>query len=143
MTVPARTSLVTLGVADVERAAAFYERLGWARSAASVPGVVAFVPTNGAVLGLWSATELAADLNLAGGEPGAFRGVAIAINVESEAEVDRVLAEAEAAGATIRKPGTRADWGGYSGYFADPDGHAWEVAFNPGWPLENGVPRLP
>ncbi|HVF03469.1 MAG TPA: VOC family protein [Frankiaceae bacterium] len=143
MTVPARTSLVTLGVGDVDRAAAFYERLGWTRSAASVPGVVAFFPTNGAVIAVWSAAELATDMNVGGGEPGAFRGVAIAINVESEAEVDRVLAAAETAGATIRKPGTRAEWGGYSGYFADPDGNAWEVAYNPGWPLENGVPQLP
>ena len=144
MTVPARTSLVTLGVADVEAAAAFYERLGWTRSPASVPGVVAFFPTNGAIVGLWSAAELAADMNLAGAEPPAFRGVAVAVNVASEAEVDEVLAAAAAAGATIRKPGTRAEWGGYSGYFADPDGNAWEVAFNPGWPLdERGFARLP
>ena len=143
MTVPARTSLVTLGVADVERAAAFYERLGWARSSASVAGEVAFFPTSGAVVALWSAASLAADAHLPVEPPAPFRGVALAINVESAEEVDRVLAVATGAGATLLKPGTRADWGGYSGYFADPDGNAWEVAHNPGWPLENGVPRLP
>ena len=144
MSVPARVSLVTLGVADVERAAAFYEGLGWTRSPASVAGDVAFFGTNGAIVALWGAADLAADAGLPAAAPPAFRGVALAMNVEDEAEVDRVLGAAAAAGATITKPATRADWGGYSGYFADPDGNAWEVAFNPGWPLdENGTPRLP
>lgn len=143
MSVPVRTSVVTLGVADVERAAAFYERLGWTRSPASVPGEVAFFGTNGAIVALWSAAALAADAGLAGETPGRFRGVAVAMNVDSEAEVDRVLAAAATAGATITRPAERADWGGYNGYFADPDGNLWEVAVNPGWPLENGVPRLP
>ena len=144
MTVPARTSLVTLGVSDVERAAAFYERLGWTRSSASVPGEVAFFPTNGAVVALWSAASLATDANLPVEPPPAFRGVALAVNLASEAEVDAALAAAGAAGATVLKPGTRAEWGGYSGYFADPDGNAWEVAFNPGWPLDDeGRPVLP
>ena len=143
MTVPARTSVVTLGVADVERAATFYERLGWTRSPASVPGVVAFFGTNGAIVALWGAAELAADAGYPPGDPPAFRGVALALNVESEAEVDRVLEAVVATGGALRRPGARADWGGYNGYFADPDGHLWEVAFNPGWPLENGVPRLP
>lgn len=136
MTVPARVTLVTLGVADVPAATAFYERLGWAPSAASVPGEVTFVRmTNGVVLGLWSYASLAGDAHREPGDPAAFRGVTLAVNVESEAEVDRVLGAAAEAGATPLKPGTRADWGGYSGYFADPDGNAWEVAYNPGWPI--------
>lgn len=146
MTVPAVTSLVTLGVADVERATAFYRSLGWAPSSASVPGVVTFLPTNGVVVALWSAAELAADAGLPapGAPPGAFRGVALAMNLASEADVDAALDAAAAAGATLLKPGTKTDWGGYSGYFADPDGHAWEVAFNPFWPLDaDGRPQLP
>jgi uncharacterized protein len=143
MTVPARTSLVTLGVADVEAAAAFYERLGWTRSPASVAGEIAFFATSGAVIGLWNARSLAAEAGLPYTSPAACRGVALAINVESEAEVDRVLAFAVDAGARPLQPAHRMDWGGYSGYFADPDGNAWEVAFNPGWPLANGIPQLP
>ena len=145
MTVPPRVTLVTLGVADVEAATAFYGRLGWAASPASVPGEVTFLPmTNGTVLGLWSYASLAEDARLAPGVPAAFRGVALAVNVASEAEVDEALAAAERAGAKPLKPGTRADWGGYSGYFADPDGNAWEVAYNPGWPLtDDGSATLP
>ena len=144
MTVPARVTLATLGVADVAKATEFYERLGWHASSASVPGAITFVKTSNLVVGLWSSAELAADANLPATEPPPFRGVALAINVENEAEVDRILAEASDAGATLLKPGTRADWGGYSGYFADPDGNAWEVAFNPGWPLdEQGRAQLP
>ena len=135
---------MTLGVADVEEAAAFYERLGWTRSPASVAGEVAFFGTNGAVVALWGTSDLASDAGLSADGTPPFRGVALAVNLESEAEVDRVLAEAVAAGATLTKPATRAEWGGYSGYFADPDGHLWEAAFNPGWPLDaNGTLALP
>ena len=137
MTIPARINLVTLGVADVEAAAAFYERLGWHRSSGSVPGVVAFFDLNGVVLGLFGAADLAADARVAPGPAGAFRGQSLAINLPSEAEVDTALAAAEAAGATLLKPAERADWGGWSGYFADPDGHAWEVAYNAGFPLDD------
>jgi predicted lactoylglutathione lyase len=144
MTVPARLTFVTLGVADVENAAAFYERLGWRRSAGSVPGEIAFIKLGAVVLGLWDHDKLAADAHLPAAPPLPFRGVALAVNVASEAEVDQVLADATAAGATPLKSGVRADWGGYSGYFADPDGNAWEVAYNPGFPLdENGIPQLP
>jgi hypothetical protein len=143
LTVPARTSLVTLGVADVEAAAGFYERLGWTRSPRSVPGEIAFFPTNGAVIGLWGSPALATELRRPGATAPEFRAVALAINVESEAEVDRVLGYAVEAGATLVAPAARAEWGGYSGYFADPDGNAWEVAFNPGWPLDaEGRPDL-
>ena len=144
MTVPARSTLVTLGVADVTKATEFYERLGWRPSSASVPGGVTFFPTNGVVVALWSSAELANDANLPYVEPPPFRGVAVAINLANEAEVDAALAAAAEAGGTLLKPGTRTDWGGYSGYFADPDGNAWEIAYNPHWPLdENDRPQLP
>ena len=139
MTVPARVSLVTLGVADVEAAAAFYERLGWTRSSASVPGVVAFfATTTGTAVGLYGYGDLAADAaRPPAADPAAFRGVSLAINLASPAEVDAVLAAAREAGATVTKDAVAAEWGGYSGYFADPDGNAWEVAHNPGWPLDD------
>jgi hypothetical protein len=144
MGVPARVSLLTLGVADVARSTAFYEALGWEASPASVPGDVTFFRTGGAILALWGAGDLAAD-TLAEGVPGpGFRGVAQAINVGSEAEVDAAFEAAAAAGAAIVKPPVRTEWGGYSGYFADPDGHAWEVAHNPHWPLgPDQLPQLP
>lgn len=146
-------SLVTLGVRNVAAATEFYERLGFARSPASVPGEVSFFRTPGCALAVWSAAELATDSTAAGGSiaaptsipaPGDFRGVALAINVDSRARVDAVLAHAESVGADIRRPALATEWGGYSGYFADPDGHLWEVAHNPGWPLdERGLPQLP
>ena len=148
MTVPARVSLVTLGVADVARSTAFYQAMGWEPSAASVAGDVTFFRSGGAILALWGAGDLAADAGADGAPPTAskpgFRGVALAINLGSEAEVDAAFASAEAAGAVIVKPPTRTEWGGYSGYFADPDGHAWELAHNPYWPLgPDGLPQLP
>ena len=144
MTLPSRISFVTLGVADVELAAAFYERLGWTRSSGSVPGEIAFFKLADNVLGLWSFRSLGEEASLPVGAVPPFRGVSLSVNVATEAEVDRVLAFATEAGATPLRPGTRADWGGYSGYFADPDGNAWEIAYNPGFPLdENGVPQLP
>jgi predicted lactoylglutathione lyase len=148
MTVPARVSLVTLGVADVARSTAFYQAIGWEPSSASVAGDVTFFAGAGAVLAIWRAGDLAADAG-ADDRPGVvskpgFRGVALAINLGSEAEVDAAFATAEAAGAVIVKPPTRTEWGGYSGYFADPDGHAWELAHNPFWPLgPDGLPQLP
>lgn len=137
MTVPARVSLVTLGVMDLGRSTAFYEALGWRRSSASGEGI-SFFPTADCVLALYPYTALAAGAGVAPGERPAVGGVALAINVESEAEVERVLAEAVRAGATLPKAATKADWGGYSGYFADPDGHLWEVAHNPWFPLDDG-----
>jgi len=92
-------------------------------------------PSWAAVLALWLVHLLAADAGLPAGDRPMFRGVSLAINVESESEVERVLGEAETAGGTILKPGERADWGGFSGYFADPDGHTWDVVYNPGFPL--------
>lgn len=144
MGAPARVSLVTLGVADVARSTAFYEALGWPLSSSSVPGQVSFFRTAGGLLALFGADELAADAHLPSSDPPAFRGVTLAINCAHEAEVDATLAEALAVGATLLKPAERVFWGGYSGYFADPDGHAWEVAHNPGWPIgDDERPILP
>ncbi len=143
MTLPARVNLITLGVADLRHAVAFYEALGWRTSSSSVDGEVAFFHTEGPVLALWATTELARDANITA-ERGGFDGVGLSINLESPEAVDTGLGAAVAAGATLLKAGTRADWGGYSGYFADPDGHTWEVAYNPGWPLdERGLIELP
>ncbi len=143
MTVPARISLVTLGVADVARATSFYERLGWRRSSAS-QAAITFFHTGGPVLALFGGDALAADAGVPAGPAPAFRGVALAVNVTGPDEVDSVLSEAVAAGGTLVKAGVATDWGGYSGYFADPDGHLWEVAHNPGFPLdENGAIVLP
>lgn len=143
MTLPARVNLVTLGVTDLRRAVAFYEALGWRKSDASVDGEVAFFHTEGPVLALWGTEELARDANVTA-ERGGFDGVAFSINLGSPGDVDAGLAAAVEAGATLLKAPTEADWGGYSGYFADPDGHAWEVAYNPGWPLDDrGLIELP
>lgn len=145
MPVPKRASLVTLGVADVERAAAFYEALGWSRSSASVKGEVVFIATTGAVIslyGLADLADLAGDAGL-GADRSGFSGVTLAINLESAVEVDRVYGEwLQAGGASHRKP-FAADWGGYIAYVADPDGHVWELAHNPYWPLVEGRVVLP
>jgi len=141
--VPAAISLVTLGVADVPVSTAFYQRLGFPLSSASVPGEVSFFRTAGGLLGLYGASALAADAQLPPAAPG-FSGVSLAINVDSPEAVDSALAAASEAGAAVIKPAQATEWGGYHGYFADPDGHAWEVAHNPGWPLNDaGLPELP
>lgn len=124
-----RLNFVTLGVPDVARARAFYDRLGFRASSASNEHVV-FYDANGIVLALWGRDALIEDAHLSNPKPG-FSGTAVAHNARSEAEVDAVLAEAVAAGGTLLKAGEKVFWGGYSGYFADPDGHLWEVAYNP------------
>jgi catechol 2,3-dioxygenase-like lactoylglutathione lyase family enzyme len=137
-----RVSFITLGVGDVGRSRKFYEALGFRASAASKPEV-AFFDAGGVVLALFGREALAADASVAAAGSG-FSGVALAHNVNSEADVDRVLQEAVAAGATLLRAGERAFWGGYTGYFADPDGHLWEVAHNPFMPLdEHGRVTLP
>jgi hypothetical protein len=143
VSVPARISLVTLGVEDLARATAFYEALGWRRSSRS-NSEVSFFATADSVLGLYPFDELAADAGLPpGGRPAPGR-VTLAINVDTDGDVDRVLAEAVAAGATLARPAATAAWGGRSGYFSDPDGHLWEVARNPGFPFdEHGSVVLP
>ena len=138
MPVPARLSLVTLAVADVERSAAFYERLGWPRSGRSVPDEVAFfVLAPGTVLSLFAG--LAAESGVTG-RPGAS---ALALNVDAAEQVADVVEQFRAAGGTVLRPAAQAEWGGTSAYVADPDGHLWEVAHNPGLPLdERGAPQL-
>jgi uncharacterized protein len=124
-----RLSIVTLGVANVAKAKAFYEALGWRPSSASQEQII-FFQLSGVVLALFDRNHLADDATVAPAGDG-FRAVTLAHNVGSEAEVDAALAHAERAGARIVKPASKVFWGGYSGYFADPDGHLWEVAFNP------------
>ena len=127
-----RLSLVTLGVADLERARRFYEDgLGWRRG--NDDAEVAFYQLGGMVLALWGRDALAQDAHLP--DPGGFGGIALAYNTRIREEVDAVLAEAANAGGQILKPAADTFWGGYSGYFADPDGHAWEVAWNPAWTM--------
>lgn len=137
-----RLSLVTLGVADLARARRFYEDgLGWKRGNAE--DGIAFYQMPGAILALWSRPALAEDAGVADPGTSPFAGVALAYNARSREEVDAVLAEALAAGATLRKAAHDTVWGGYSGYFADPDGHLWEVAHNPFWTIaEDGAIRL-
>lgn len=126
-----RVSLVTLGVADLGRAKAFYEALGWRGEQPSDD--VVFFQAGGMVVALWDREKLAEDSGVE--DTGGWGGITLAHNVHSPEEVDAVLAEAERAGATIARPGAATFWGGYSGAFADPDGHPWEVAHNPFWTL--------
>lgn len=144
MSVPQRASLITLGVADVERATAFYEAMGWRSSSSSVPGEVTFFQLGSLALALWSYRELLADAGVdASHEQPRHAGVAVAMNLHSPDEVVAALAAAQDAGATV-KPGATTEWGGFSGYFSDPDGHLWEVAHNPFWELgQDGSVRLP
>ena len=129
-----RLTLITLGVADLGRSRRFYERLGWKASPASV-GDIVFFQLNGIALALYPRVELAGDATVADSKPG-FAGVTLAWNGRSKAEVDRAFASALAAGARAVKKPHDAFWGGYSGYFADPDGHLWELAWNPFFPLD-------
>jgi predicted lactoylglutathione lyase len=136
-----RVSLVTLGVADLPRARAFYEALGWTTNAGPEDDVV-FFQAGGMILALWGREALAEDCGVED-TGGAFSGMALAHNVGSPAEVDAVVAEAEAAGATVSHPPAATFWGGYSGVFLDLDGHPWEVAHNPHWTLaEDGSVSL-
>lgn len=129
-----RLSLVTLGVADLDRARRFYETgLGWERNNKD-EGVV-FYQLPGMILGLWSREALAGDAGVMDDGAG-FSGIVLAYNTRSREEVDAVLAEAQAAGGRILKSAEETFWGGYSGYFADVDGHPWEVAWNPVWTVD-------
>jgi len=137
-----RVSLITLGVADLRRSREFYEHLGWRRSMAQTEGI-AFFQAGGIALALYPRLELAKDAGISP-EGHGFRGIALAYNTRTRQEVDSVLAEAQAAGAQILKPAQEAFWGGYSGYFSDPDGFPWEVAWNPSFPiLHDGSIRIP
>ncbi|MCT2539802.1 VOC family protein [Sedimentimonas flavescens] len=136
-----RVTLITLGVADIPRARAFYEALGW-RPVQALDSVV-FFQLSGMALGLFGRADLAADQ----GRPGAALGtgaMTLAQNFDTEAEVDAAFAAALAAGATALKAPEKVFWGGYSGYFTDPDGHVWELAMNPFWALSaDGALSIP
>ena len=136
-----RVSLITLGVTDLARARAFYEAMGWTTRAD--PGDdVAFFQAGGMVVALWDRAKLAEDSCVTDG--GGWGGITLAHNVSSPEEVDAVLAEAQAAGASVPRAGAETFWGGYSGLFIDPDGHAWEVAHNPRWTIgPDGSTTLP
>ena len=136
-----RVSVITLGVADLRRARAFYEALGW-ETDSPADADVAFFPSGSMVFALWARERLAADSGVAPGD--GYGDVTLAHNVGSPAEVDAVLAMAGAAGATIARDGGETFWGGYSGVFLDLDGHPWEVAHNPHWTLDaDGGVTLP
>ncbi len=129
-----RISLVTLGVADLGRARAFYEALGWTTRAGPDDDVV-FFQAGGMVVALWDRAALAEDSGVE--DAGGWGGVTLAHNVRSRAGVDEVVEEARAAGATIAREPGETFWGGYSAAFVDPDGHPWEVAHNPRWAIDD------
>jgi catechol 2,3-dioxygenase-like lactoylglutathione lyase family enzyme len=136
-----RLSLITLGVTDLDRARKFYEALGWKTGAAPDDDVV-FFQAGGTILALWDRAKLAEDSAVTDG--GGWGGVTPAYNTRSPEEVDSVIEEARAAGATIGREPAETFWGGYSGVFIDPDGHPWEVAHNPHWTIaEDGSVILP
>jgi uncharacterized protein len=127
-----RLSLITLGVTDLARARAFYEALGWTTGAQPDEDTV-FFQAGGMILGLWDRAKLAEDSRVE--DDGGWGGITLAHNVGTREEVDSVIAEARAAGATIGRDPGETFYGGYSAVFLDPDGHPWEVAHNPGWTL--------
>lgn len=134
-----RISLITLGVADLDRAMSFYEAMGWRR--ANDDEGVAFYQAGGMVLALWGRDELAEDSVMT--DSGGWGGVTLAYNVRSPEEVDATIEEARQAGATIGREPAPTSWGGNSGLFVDPDGHPWEVAHNPFWTItDDGGIRL-
>lgn len=137
-------SLITLGVEDLDLVSRFYEELGWRRSSASVPDVVTFLQGGNVALGLFGRASLAQEAQLSYDEVSGNGAVALAMNVPDEAQVDDALQAAQDAGGRVTRPAARAEWGGYSGYFTDPEGNLWEVAHNPAFPLsETGMVELP
>lgn len=136
-----RVSMITLGVADVHRARAFYERLGWQ---GQIVQETVFFQAGGLALVLWDRQNLADDAGLDVAQQSGFGGVVLAHNVRSASQVDDVIRLAEEAGATVTRPPDGTFYGGYAGYFTDPDGHVWEVAFNPGFVMdEDGMILVP
>ena len=142
MSLERRISLITLGVADVARSTDFYARLGWTKSSAS-NGDITFIQLKGTVLGLFSRASFAEDAHVEN-TPAGFSGVALAYNVSSEIGVDAVVKFVVSCGGPLVKAPRKVTWGGYSSYVADPDGHLWEIAFNPFFPQdEHGHVVLP
>lgn len=129
-----RVSLITLGVSDIARSRAFYEQLGWRGQ--EVEGTV-FFQAGGQALVLWGRDQLAADACVADDGQSSFAGIALAHNVRSAEEVDQVMRSAASAGAMVTRTPSTTFYGGYAGCFRDPDGHVWEIAFNPGFPLDD------
>ena len=130
-----RITLITLGVEDLPRAITFYrDVVGWSPASVAEDDV-AFFDLDGFILALWRRASLAADIGADQSGRGSFEAVALAYNARSHDEVDAIFATLKERGASIVKPPLETDWGGYSGYFADPDGHHWEVAWNPFWPV--------
>ena len=137
--VPANFSIVTLGVRDLQRSVRFYRDLGWEQHGDLSQGITWF-KTSGAWLGLFGYDALAEDIGadaVPEHELPAYRGITLAINVRSEDEVDLAFVRVHDVGGEVVKAPTRADWGGYSGYFADPDGHLWEIAYAPGFTIDD------
>jgi predicted lactoylglutathione lyase len=135
-------TVVTLGVSDLKRSRAFYEAWGFKASSSSNENIT-FLDAGSLVLGLYSRAALAEDAHVEAKGSG-FGGITLAQNLGSKQAVDETLAAAVKAGAKLLKPAQEVFWGGYSGYVADPDGHPWEVAFNPHWPLSaQGAVQLP
>jgi catechol 2,3-dioxygenase-like lactoylglutathione lyase family enzyme len=144
MSVPARVTVLTLGVRDLAKTTAFYRALGWRLSSASVEGEVSFFHTGGCALALFGQWALAEDAGLEDEPISGFRAVATAVNVGSDAEVDAALGAAVEAGAGMVRSAEPKWWGGYVGYFTDPEGNLWEVTHNPHWQLdEQGAVILP
>lgn len=129
-----RVSMITLGAADLQRSIDFYTAMGWQQTAGET-GVIAFFQLPGIILGIYGLDALAEDAGQPTGDMATFGGVAVGHNVGSKAEVDALMTKAESCGASVTRPAEDQFWGGYSGYFADPDGHAWEIAWNPHWQI--------
>jgi len=137
----ARISLITLGVRDLRRATEFYAALGWVGQETQE---TVFIQAGDLGVVLWDRGKLADDAGLPDDDAGGFGGITLAQNVRTPGEVDEILTAAEAAGATITRPAAATFYGGYAGYFVDPEGHAWEIAHNPGFTLEaDGSLTLP
>lgn len=140
-TMEQRVSMITLGVTDLDRARTFYQRLGW--RGRTLQDTV-FFQAGGMLLVLWGRRELADDAGAGDARQAGFGGITLAHNVRSASEVGALLGLAEGAGATVTRPAAPTFYGGYAGYFADPDGHLWEVAHNPGLPMgDDGTVGLP
>jgi catechol 2,3-dioxygenase-like lactoylglutathione lyase family enzyme len=136
--VPANFSIVTLGVADLQRSVDFYRALGWEQRGDLAEGITWF-KTSGTWIGIFGYDALAEDVGLEAvpaAELPSYRGITLALNYASEGEVDAALEHATSVGARLVKAATRMEWGGYSGYFADPDGHLWEAAYAPGFAID-------
>jgi catechol 2,3-dioxygenase-like lactoylglutathione lyase family enzyme len=139
-------SIITLGVADLDRSIAFYSAFGWPQAASSVPGVITWFDLGTVWLGLYPTTDLAADSGLRPGAarpPGEFSGVTLAINLGSRDAVGAALDTARAAGAHVTLDVADTDYGVYHACFTDPDGHVWELAYNPGFPIVDGRTVIP